>query len=261
MKKIILGLAALSAITASPVMAATYVVPTGFDAVEGNSGSRNVLGFINVARLQQVFNASQFLTGPVTLTGVSFRANGASFGGLFSGPGTAFTHTTQGLQIALSTTAASADNLSTSFAANTGSNVINVLPRANVTYGTAANSANGTTKDFDVFLNFVNPFTYDPSKGNLLLDLTNFDGSDSSGTTLDGVNTLGDGTSSLFVSNGTGGTGATSTFGYVTQFTTGTVAGAVPEPASWAMMIVGLGAIGFAMRRKSKVRTMVSYAV
>lgn len=36
--------------------------------------------------------------------------------------------------------------------------------------------------------------------------------------------------------------------------------GAVPEPAAWAMMIVGVGAIGFAMRRQ-KVNTRVSYAV
>lgn len=36
--------------------------------------------------------------------------------------------------------------------------------------------------------------------------------------------------------------------------------GAVPEPATWAMMIVGFGMIGFAMRRRSNVRTTVSYA-
>jgi hypothetical protein len=35
---------------------------------------------------------------------------------------------------------------------------------------------------------------------------------------------------------------------------------AVPEPASWGMMIVGFGAVGFAMRRRSKVRTTVAYA-
>lgn len=35
--------------------------------------------------------------------------------------------------------------------------------------------------------------------------------------------------------------------------------GAVPEAATWAMMIVGMGAIGFAMRRR-KVTTRVSYA-
>lgn len=38
------------------------------------------------------------------------------------------------------------------------------------------------------------------------------------------------------------------------------VAGAVPEPATWAMMLIGFGGIGFAMRRRSKVRTTVSYA-
>lgn len=35
---------------------------------------------------------------------------------------------------------------------------------------------------------------------------------------------------------------------------------AVPEPATWGMMILGFGAIGAAMRRRSKVRTTVSYA-
>jgi hypothetical protein len=34
--------------------------------------------------------------------------------------------------------------------------------------------------------------------------------------------------------------------------------GAVPEPASWAMMIVGMGAVGFAMRGRRKVA--VSFA-
>lgn len=37
-------------------------------------------------------------------------------------------------------------------------------------------------------------------------------------------------------------------------------AGAVPEPATWAMMIGGFGMIGFAMRRRQKVTTRVSYA-
>jgi hypothetical protein len=36
------------------------------------------------------------------------------------------------------------------------------------------------------------------------------------------------------------------------------VSSAVPEPTTWAMMLVGFGAVGFAMRRKPKVA--VSYA-
>ena len=35
---------------------------------------------------------------------------------------------------------------------------------------------------------------------------------------------------------------------------------AVPEPATWLMMIGGFGLVGGAMRRRSKVRTTVSYA-
>ena len=36
---------------------------------------------------------------------------------------------------------------------------------------------------------------------------------------------------------------------------------AVPEPASWAIIILGMGAVGFALRRHQKVTTRVSYAV
>lgn len=35
---------------------------------------------------------------------------------------------------------------------------------------------------------------------------------------------------------------------------TGPLAAAVPEPGTWAMMLLGFGAIGFAMRRRSAVR-------
>jgi hypothetical protein len=35
---------------------------------------------------------------------------------------------------------------------------------------------------------------------------------------------------------------------------------AVPEPASWAMMILGMGAVGFAMRRRKNVNTTVRFA-
>ncbi len=36
--------------------------------------------------------------------------------------------------------------------------------------------------------------------------------------------------------------------------------GAVPEPATWGLMILGFGAVGAAMRRKSAVRTSVRFA-
>ena len=37
-------------------------------------------------------------------------------------------------------------------------------------------------------------------------------------------------------------------------------AAAVPEPAMWATMVLGLGAVGFAMRRRQRVTTRIAYA-
>lgn len=39
-----------------------------------------------------------------------------------------------------------------------------------------------------------------------------------------------------------------------------TPTGAVPEPGTWALMLVGFGFVGSAMRRRSNIRTKVSYA-
>jgi len=36
--------------------------------------------------------------------------------------------------------------------------------------------------------------------------------------------------------------------------------GAVPEPATWAMMLMGFGAVGFAMRRRQSVATRIRFA-
>ena len=38
------------------------------------------------------------------------------------------------------------------------------------------------------------------------------------------------------------------------------VTAAVPEPATWGLMLLGFGTLGFAMRRRAKVRTNVSFA-
>ena len=38
------------------------------------------------------------------------------------------------------------------------------------------------------------------------------------------------------------------------------VAGAIPEPSTWALMILGFGAIGFGMRRRKKQQPKVSYS-
>ena len=81
------------------------------------------------------------------------------------------------------------------------------------------------------------------------------------GATVSGFS-VGDGSSAgsgyhAFADNVTFNMGGTST---TYNFETAAVNGAVPELATWAMMLVGFGGIGFAMRRRSKIRTTVSYA-
>ncbi|WP_240047647.1 PEPxxWA-CTERM sorting domain-containing protein [Sphingomonas panacisoli] len=56
------------------------------------------------------------------------------------------------------------------------------------------------------------------------------------------------------------GSTAGSTNNTVSTFTVSRATGAVPEPATWAMMLVGFGAVGGALRRRSKVATTVRYA-
>jgi hypothetical protein len=43
-------------------------------------------------------------------------------------------------------------------------------------------------------------------------------------------------------------------------FATAAAVSAVPEPATWLTMILGMGAIGFAMRRRKNVNTTVQFA-
>lgn len=38
------------------------------------------------------------------------------------------------------------------------------------------------------------------------------------------------------------------------------VTSAVPEPGTWSMLLLGIGALGFAMRRRQNVTTQLSYA-
>ncbi|MCU6456116.1 PEPxxWA-CTERM sorting domain-containing protein [Sphingomonas sp. A2-49] len=45
-----------------------------------------------------------------------------------------------------------------------------------------------------------------------------------------------------------------------TSFSATALAAAVPEPASWAMMLVGVGMMGFALRRRPSITTKVRFA-
>lgn len=240
--------AAVLAAVAASAASADIVVPGANGTRSG--GSNNFFPFSLTAgvsqRYQQLYAGTEFGTAPVTLYGLKFRQ--ATDGGT---QGAAFAATIPSIKLNLSTAATSVSTASLTFADNVGSDNATVFDGALALSSTATPIAPYTgTQPFDIVVTFTTPFAYDPTKGDLLLDVFNFSG---------GVTTLFD-----FISGGStaisrvvgpqGNVGATSAFfqqraGLVTSFTT-TAPGAVPEPAAWALMIAGFGLVGVAARRR-----------
>ena len=254
---------ALAAVTAAPALAAAIIVPGNLASVEGNSASSASFGQINVSRYQQVYGASQFGAGPVTLTGLSFRTNGVATGNLFEGAGNPFS-TAREMSFALSTTAAVPDALSANFAANIGADAQFVINRGTIAYSSAAGSSNGTTRDFDVTFTFDHVFNYNASKGNLLLEVKDFSGGsfgpNGNGTAFDAVLAVGDSVSSLYQTNNADApSGILNNRGYVTQFQVingmepPAIINPLPEPAALGLMLMGLGVVGISRLRHRKV--------
>jgi hypothetical protein len=168
-----LSLALWAVLAASVASAAVTVVPGEVAAVEGNinNGFPFNIGDHGLAsqRYQQVYAASAFaaFAEPVLITHLAFRPDAQT--------GHAFSFTIADIQINLSTTAMAPDALSLTFADNVGADDTVVfsgaLPLSSAFTGPAAGP-----KNFDIVIALQTPFLYDPTAGNLLLDVRNFSG-------------------------------------------------------------------------------------
>lgn len=227
---------------ASPVV----VVP-GFDAAAEGSGNNSYpfnSGFPS-QRYQQVYGNSAFssLTGPVLITQIAFRPDG-NFGSAFSNV------TLPNVQIDLSTTNAVVDNLSTTFANNVGANDA-VVFSGPLTLSSADTGPAGGPMAFDIVINLLTAFFYDPSAGNLLMDVRNFSGG-SGVSQLDAEASGSDAMSRVYtesqgVNAASVNPGENDTVGLVTQFTVTPV----PEPGMSALVGMALvGAMGAVRRRR-----------
>ena len=142
------------------------VVPANLANVEGPGSSADLTAAV---REQDVYGASYFPTQTIVITGIRFRPE------VNQGGGQAFTNTISDIQFSLSSTTNAPYQLSSIFADNIGTNVTTVfsgsLPLSSQYAGPAAGP-----KAFDMVVNFTTPFVYNPSSGNLLLDIQDFSG-------------------------------------------------------------------------------------
>jgi hypothetical protein len=231
-------------------------VPSNLSSIEGNAN--NVSPFSIVGRNQQVFAASEFafLSKPALITKISFRTDASFVSG--RPPSLPFSSEIPDIQIALSTTNAAVDRLSGTFANNIGSDET-IVYRGALSLSSAFTSPATGPKPFDVSINLQNPFLYDPSLGNLLLDVKNFSNDGVAFLALDAQDEIGDSISRRFTNNVNSPTAFDDSFanslGLVAQFTITPIPKPVPESSS----ILGLSIIGFtALITKKKLASSKS---
>jgi len=221
---------AVSALGGETARAVFIVSPAAQATTEGNVSNGfpfNITDFgLNSQRYQQVYLASEFagVRGPQFVTQIAFRPD-ATTGGAFSG-------TFPNIQINLSTTPRGPDGLSTTFADNVGANDT-VVSSGPLTLSSAFAGPAAGPKAFDIVINLLAPFLYDPAAGNLLLDVRNFGGGRT--TAFDAQTTTGDPTSRAFTMTANGvndATGTLDTDGLVTRFDLTPV----PEPSGVALL-------------------------
>jgi PEP-CTERM motif len=221
-----IGLANLVGVT-NPAYA-NVISPNGVGG--GNTG--NTLPFGDLEnRYQQVYGSSDFGSTPILITEMDFTP-------FFDG---AFNFTVSNISLFLSSTSKPVGGLDLTLNNNLGADNTQV-------YGGALTlSSAGVPGIFDISIPLATPFTYDPTAGNLLLEVRNFSG--------DGQFIFFGAQAGVDTVSRAGNTvGANlplatfrDTFGLVTQFITQPV----PEPST--LSLIGLGLLGLgAMKRRHR---------
>ncbi len=234
---------AMVAVLAASSAWADIVVPgdlADMEANEGNSFPFNIaMSGFDSQRYQQVYDASEFGMDPLSISGLMFRPDTLA--------GDPFDTMISNVEIRLSTTPQPVDGLSLTFANNVGADEVTVFSGA-LSLSSADTGVNlpGVPRDFDIGIAFDTDFTYDPTLGNLLLDISVFE---SASTTAFDAAFVGDDTTSRVFTTISGAISPTADMADVTGLVTKFVTTDVPEPGGLTLLALGLAGLGFARRR------------
>ena len=253
-----LSIAAGSVLIALGVVGTTQaatVVPNNLETTEGSRNNVfpfNIRGPSRSQRYQQIYSASDFasFSEPELITQILFRPDGPF--------GRSFASTLPDIQINFSTTTVAVDSLSRNFADNLGSDDT-VVFSGPLSLSSANTGPVGGPKDFDIVIDLQTPFLYNPSVGNLLLDVRNFAGGFT--TAFDATSIFGDSVSRAFTSISSGNVNSpnaasTDSLGLVTKFVTTPQdvpeppSQDVPEPAS-VLGLLTISILGATIRKKA----------
>ncbi len=162
------------------VHALVVVAPAAQTATEGSISNFYPFGMdstnalnqnpLTSQRYQQAYDASLFsvYNAPLTISRIAFRPDYML--------GSVFSTNLLDIQINMSTTPLELSSLTGIFADNVGGDDIIVVDRGGLTLSSSFTGPVNGPKDFDIIIDFDTPFVYDPSLGNLLLDIRNYAG-------------------------------------------------------------------------------------
>jgi hypothetical protein len=139
------------------------VVPVDSGLVDG-PGASAVLSV--PIRYQEVYSASEFPSRPILISELRFRPDSRLSSGPFSGQ-------LSYVEVRFSSTLRPVGQLSLRFEENFSSDV-SVVYASSWTISTESRSLPDGTRKFDIVLPLQIPFLYDPSKGNLLVEVKNY---------------------------------------------------------------------------------------
>lgn len=244
MTYIVRGLLAATALLASPALADTVVAPSAYANTDAPNAQFAVLGNLSnsAATFQFVVDASQ-LTGIRTgssINGIGFRFSGSPF---LEPQGVA---SFSNYSIQIGQAARTTGNLSSTFATNIGADAIIARSGAlSIAAGSFTDlPGSGPNNFYDI--SFTTPYTY--QGGDLAVTLRYSPMSGNPGIAVDAfapdsrINTV----TRLGSATATTGDNVGVLSAPVTRFTFA----AVPEPASWALLIGGFGMVGGTARRR-----------